>query len=205
MSDNRPAREGLSEERSARLVRRFGHDVRNNLNAVEMDACHLDLLIKDTEAKESLQRIRKQLSQVERRLRAMTIRFISPETGDFPAGDLFTMWHSRAMGLQPGASTEWRNELKSEMISGDLRIVADALGEMLTFYKTPPTVAISEVKDGAVEFRLEWNFSEQSGEKKNGVRLPEFAHVIERNGGIFTETEADMENSAVCRCRFPLI
>ncbi len=202
MSEKEPALEGLSEERSAQLVRRFGHDLRNNLNAVEMDACHLELLIKDAEGKESLNRMRRQLSQVERKLRALTLRFISPEPGVFPAADLFTMWNSRAMGVFPGISIRWEDGLGSELIFGDLRIIADALGEMLTFYKTPPSVAITEVKDGMVEFRLEWEFSEESGERKNGVPLPEFAHVIGRNGGSFSETES--ESLVTCACRFPL-
>lgn len=202
MSENELAREGLNEERSARLVRRFGHDLRNNLNAVEMDACHLDLLVEDPEAKEALQRMRKQLSEVERRLRALTIRFISPVPANFPAADLFTMWNSRAMGLLPGVSILWENGLGPELICGDLRVIADALGEMLAFYKTPPAVAKAEVKDGMVEFRLEWEFSEESGERKNGVPLPEFAHVIGRNGGSFVETESD--SSVACVCRFPV-
>ncbi len=167
-----------------------------------MDVCHLELLVEDAEGKESLKRMRKQLSQVERKLRSLTLRFISPEPGVFPAADLFTMWNSRAMGVFPGISIRWENGLGSELISGDLRMLADALGEMLTYYKTSPSVAVTEVKDGMVEFRLEWEFPEESGERRNGVPLPEFAHVIGRNGGTFAETES--ESSATCACRFPV-
>ncbi len=196
--------EGDFNERALTVVRRFGHDLRNALNAMEMEACHLDLLVMDGVAKESLLRLRKQMALTEKKLRALTIRFVAPERVPVPVIDLFTKWNSRALSAFPGSAVTWNCAAKNEVIHVDMAMLADALGEMLFFYKRAPVAVTVGHEEGEVRFRVEWSFPDRDTAVQRVPALPEFGTVISGNGGRYMERACDVSGEAVCECAFPL-
>jgi len=91
---------------------------------MEMEACHLDLLVPDGEAKDSLLRLRKQMALTEKKPRALTIRFVAPERVPVPVIDLFTKWNSRALSAFPGSAVTWNCAARNEVIPAVQRVPA---------------------------------------------------------------------------------
>jgi hypothetical protein len=191
---------GLDGARMLSLLRRYTHDTRNHLNAMEMEVSQMELLKLDGDGEQSLKRMRRQMSEMEKDLRALAVRFMTPERGPVPAVDLYTLWTSRGRTFFPGNEIEWTCEIRGELLELDFKMVADALGEMLGRCKTAPARASARQVEGAVEYRVEWYPGAQG---TSG--LPEFELVIARNGGTYKEVPA--LDGASCRtafCRFPL-
>ncbi len=194
------AEEGLDGIRTWSLLRRYTHDARNHLNAMELEVSQLELLDLEPDGERSLERMRKQMNEMERDLRALSVRFMKPERGPVPAVDLFTLWTSRGRTFLPGNDIHWSCEVRDELLDLDFKMVADALGEMLCRCKTAPARASARPVEGAVEFLVEWELGAQGASG-----LPEFEMVIARNGGTYKETPAiDGSSGFSAVCRFPL-
>ncbi len=191
---------GLDGIRMLSLLRRYTHDARNHLNAMEMEVSQLELLDLNADGVQSLERMRKQMNEIEKDLRALSVRFMKPDRGPVPAVDLFTLWTSRGRTFLPGNDIQWSCEVRGEVLDLDFRMVADALGEMLGRCRTAPARASARQVDGAVEFLVEW---EPGAQGTSG--LPEFEMVISRNGGTYKETPSiDGASGRSAVCRFPL-
>src|SRR5205809_7365092 len=72
-----------------KFVRQLSHDIRNNLNAVELQSAYLAELAEEAEMKNEIQRLREMISAVGTNLQRLTagISQISPTTIPYPAAD----------------------------------------------------------------------------------------------------------------------
>src|SRR2546428_1510519 len=72
-----------------KFVRQLGHDIRNNLNAVELQSAYLAELAEETEMKNEIQRLREMISEVGRNLQGLTsgLSQINPTPISYPAAD----------------------------------------------------------------------------------------------------------------------
>src|SRR5207249_11819714 len=72
-----------------KFVRQLSHDIRNNLNAVELQSAYLAELAEETEMKDKIQRLREMISEVGSNLQRLTARLsqVSPTAISSPAAD----------------------------------------------------------------------------------------------------------------------
>src|SRR5258708_32001199 len=72
-----------------KFIRQLSHDIRNNLNAVELQSAYLAELAEEAEMKNEIQRLREMISAVGTNLQRLTagISQISPTAIPYPAAD----------------------------------------------------------------------------------------------------------------------
>src|ERR1700686_2955832 len=72
-----------------KFVRQLSHDIRNNLNAVELQSAYLAELAQDPEMKNEIQRLREMISEVGRNLQGLTsgLSQANPPPIPYPAAD----------------------------------------------------------------------------------------------------------------------
>src|SRR5260370_989884 len=73
-----------------KFVRQLSHDIRNNLNPVELQSAYLAEMAQDPEMKNEIQRLREMISEVGRNLQGLTsgLSQANPTPISYPAADL---------------------------------------------------------------------------------------------------------------------
>src|SRR6266446_8068874 len=72
-----------------KFVRQLGHDIRNNLNAVELQSAYLAELTEDAELKNEIQRLREMVSEAGANLQRLTagLSQVNPTPISYPAAN----------------------------------------------------------------------------------------------------------------------
>src|SRR5437870_10985736 len=72
-----------------KFVRQLSHDIRNNLNAVELQSAYLAELAQDVEMKNEVQRLRGMISEIGTSLQRLTagLSMTTPNLIPYPAAD----------------------------------------------------------------------------------------------------------------------
>jgi signal transduction histidine kinase len=119
--------------RIAAFVRQHTHDVRNDLNSLDLEGSLLADLVSDEEAKESITRMRRQIRQAAGKLKALSAKFGDPRPipGAMLASDLFEIWQEQARGLVEPLDVAWQSKLRAESVSVDAALISLALRELL--------------------------------------------------------------------------
>jgi len=120
--------------RVAAFIRQITHDIRNNLNAMDLQAAFAAELITDKEAAEEVRRIRQQVQQATRQLQALSSNFQAgkPSPVNY-AGKIFMEdLRDRLMRMFPDdtADVTWTDSLGDEEISVDIEMVFNAIAEV---------------------------------------------------------------------------
>jgi signal transduction histidine kinase len=76
----------------AAFIRQLGHDIRNDLNALSLEAALLKELVADPEAVTSANRIQTQLREIANRLKELSARYVipAPQVGQISISELIT-------------------------------------------------------------------------------------------------------------------
>ena len=92
-------------ERVERFVGQLAHDIRNGLNALELQLTFLGEISTDPEAVDEVKRLRATLQDVTRQLQTVkqATTHASPHVLDYPATDFFEDLRERVERLHPGA------------------------------------------------------------------------------------------------------
>jgi hypothetical protein len=154
---DRPASFSLSSV--AAFFRQHTHDVRNHLNALDLQAALLTELVTEPEAAENVSRIRGQIRTLASNLRTLSAKFADPQGHRSPiaARELFLIWQDQAscVGLDGVA---WTNSLGEESVNVDTLGVADVFKELLENAKQfgggTGLVGIASVEGDKVAFEL---------------------------------------------------
>lgn len=119
--------------RIAGFVRQHTHDLRNELNGLDLEAALLADIVTDPEAMESVSRIRAEIRKVAANLRSLSGKFA--ETRPNPlliAGrELFLIWKDQLAELKSTLEVEWVDEVGEEQVNVDPGAVAQAFQELL--------------------------------------------------------------------------
>lgn len=158
----------------AQFVRRHTHDLRNELNALDLEATLLSELIPPGEASEALTQLRRQLRSTATQLRELCNRFHepAPELSQWLARDLFEQCQRVTTPLEPAPGTlQWENELDRQSVMADLDPFADAWCELVRnafLFREPDAALLARATaEGA------WVRFELIEEK---AAAPDFAH-----------------------------
>jgi hypothetical protein len=133
MNDRMDVNPDLPWSRVAAFIRQHTHDVRNHLNALELEASLMADLVQDPEAVECLGRIRSQLRTLAANLRSLSSKFQDPKVlpGPISASELFDIWKEQWAALEERPQMEWKNELEAQSIDVDAGAVAGVFAELL--------------------------------------------------------------------------
>jgi signal transduction histidine kinase len=155
MMDSDPT---LPWSRVATFVRQHTHDVRNQLNGLDLEAALLNEIISDPEAVETVKRIRNQLRTVAADLRALAARFVDPKptAARLAASELFAIWQEQAARV--GLNVTWSSSLLDEELMVDAAMVAGVLEELLAnakkFGRGEVLAGSAEASGGRATFEL---------------------------------------------------
>src|SRR5262245_34928284 len=118
----------LPWSRVATFVRQHTHDVRNDLNSLDLEGALLAEMVTDEEAKESITRMRKQIRQAATKLKALSAKFGDPRpmTSSILAQDLFEIWQEQSRSLERPLQLDWASKLSGQSLSVDAALIAMA-------------------------------------------------------------------------------
>ena len=115
--------------RISAFVRQLGHDIRNDLNALSLEAALLKELVTDPEAVISANRIQTQLREVANRLKELSGRYAlpAPQISEDTFAELGTHLQSATEGLE----VEWEISDADSKIRTDSTLLSRAFGELV--------------------------------------------------------------------------
>jgi signal transduction histidine kinase len=118
----------------AGFVRQLTHDVRNQLNGLELETALIADSLSDPEAMESLVRIREQLHHVAGTLKTLSSRFADPcpTLSPIAATELFLIFQEQAASMDNLPAIDWAHTLENEQINVDATELANAVKELLS-------------------------------------------------------------------------
>lgn len=121
--------------RVASFLRQLTHDVRNNLNAMDLQAAYAVELISDPEAADEVRRIRQLIQQATKHLQALSGNFQTPQPSlvGYSAKIFVEDLQDRLKKMFPdqAGEVEWRVDLGDESVDVDLELVFSAIAELL--------------------------------------------------------------------------
>jgi K+-sensing histidine kinase KdpD len=119
-----------------KFVRQLSHDIRNNLNAVELQSAYLAELAQDPEMKNEIQRLREMISEVGRNLQGLTsgLSQASPTPISYPAADFIEDLKQKLAKdfAENAAKVTWDVQLKDETLQIDPQLAQQAFLELFS-------------------------------------------------------------------------
>lgn len=121
-------------DRVATFIRQVTHDVRNNLNAMDLQAAYVVELVTDAEAVEEVRRIRSHIQQAAKQLQALSANFwvSSPNLVTYSAAIFVEDLQDRLAKMHPdhAPKVKWTVNLDEKMVSLDLEMIFTGIAEV---------------------------------------------------------------------------
>ncbi len=144
----------------AKFIRQHTHDVRNDLNGLDLEAALLTELVPPGEATDAVARIRAQIRRLAADLRALATKFADPKPtrAPYPARELFLIWQDQLATLSPAPSVQWSEPPGTEQVNLDATALATVFRELLAnaqaFGTGAPLHAAARVENQRLIFEL---------------------------------------------------
>ncbi len=150
-------------ERIAKFVRQVTHDVRNGLNAMDLQAAYLAEVVTEPDTAEEVKRLREQIQQSAKSLQHLSANFwLSPPSFiEYSAPIFVEDFRERLAKLCPdgNARLEWTVELPEQNIKIDIEQIFAALAELCKnahqFADPKQKIAVRAFAEGG-QFVIEW-------------------------------------------------
>ena len=117
-----------------KFIRQLGHDIRNNLNAVELQSAYLAELANETELKAEVKRLREMVSEIGGSLQRLSAALgqTTPTMVSYAAPDFVEDVKQKLAKEQPDAAPKvaWDIQLKDEKLHIDPMLVQQAFLEL---------------------------------------------------------------------------
>jgi len=117
-----------------KFVRQLGHDIRNHLNAVELQSAYLGELAEEGELKGEVQRLREMISSIGTSLQRLSAALsqVNPTLMSYSAADFVEDMKQKLATDFPtdAAKVTWDVQLKDEQLQIDPQLVQQALLEL---------------------------------------------------------------------------
>lgn len=117
-----------------KFVRQLGHDIRNNLNAVELQSAYLAELAEEGELKGEVQRLREMISQIGTSLQKISASLaqVNPHVMAYSAADFVGDVKQKLAADFPNdaAKVTWDVQLQDEQLQIDPQLAQQALLEL---------------------------------------------------------------------------
>jgi len=115
-----------------KFIRQLGHDLRNHLNAAELQAAYLAEIVKDPEASDEIKRLRAMISQVGASLQSVTVALGQPRLMpmEYGAADFIADLRQKLATEYPNEAIEWDIQVGDTCIEIDPQALQPALIEL---------------------------------------------------------------------------
>ena len=146
-----------------RFVRQLSHDLRNHLNAIELQSAFLSELTQDAELQGEIKRLREMTSALAKSLQSISAKLgtVSPNRMAYRAADFMEDLQKRVAREFPQQNAEisWKIELGDEMIDVDPPLFPEAILELIRnafqHGRTEGAITVSaKIDQGRFLFRL---------------------------------------------------
>ena len=150
----------LSLPQIAQFIRQHTHDLRNELNGLDLEATLLADLVPDGEAGESVGRIRAHIRRFAADMHRLAAKFTDskPSLALYAARELFLIWQDQPAALDPAPIVRWTEALGAEQVNVDATELAGVFRELLAnaqhFGTGAPLFAAARVEDRQIVFEL---------------------------------------------------
>ena len=118
-----------------RFVRQLSHDLRNHLNAIELQSAFLSELTQDAELQGEIKRLREMISVLAKSLQSVSAKLgaVSPNRMAYRAGDFMEDLQKRVAQEFPqqNADISWKIDLGDDMIDVDPPLFPEAILELI--------------------------------------------------------------------------
>lgn len=142
-----------------KFVRQLGHDLRNHLNAAELQAAYLAEIVKDPEASDEIKRLRAMISQVGASLQSVTVALGQPRLMpmEYGAADFVADLRQKLATEYPNEAIEWDIQVGDASIEIDPQALQPALLELFANAFRPdrgagPIVVEARIENGQFVF-----------------------------------------------------
>jgi len=184
------------------FVNQLTHDIRNDLNTLELEFSLLASTLSDPKTAQSVARLREHIRNSAAKLRELSVKLadLKPNRTPLLAKDLHLIWQEQGAALDCNVDWNWDEALGTIRINIDVASVAKALNELLLnakqFGDGSKLEGRARVAEGKVIFELcerkatpvdptEWGFSPFCSTKRGGYGLGlwESDRLVRANGG----------------------
>src|SRR5947207_10830853 len=147
-----------------RFVRQLSHDLRNHLNAIELQSAFVSELAQDAELQGEIKRLREMVSALASSLQSVSAKLgaVSPNRMAYRAADFMEDLRKRVAREFPqqNADITWKIDLGDEMIDVDPPLLPEAILELIRnafqHGRGEGAIAVSaKVDQGRFLFRLQ--------------------------------------------------
>ena len=150
----------ISWTRVAAFMRQHTHDVRNGLNALDLESALLQEIVVDDEARAAVERLRRQVRGIAEQLRGLSALFQEPNPYCAPlaAHELFLIWREQHESMPERPAIEWIDEVGDAKVNVDAGMMANVFRELLTnarsFRDGEPAIASARRHGDDIEYEL---------------------------------------------------
>ena len=210
-----------------RFVRQLSHDLRNHLNAAELQSAYLQEIAEDAEVKEEVRRLRAMLADMGGSLQRLTSSLAEVKLTQmpYPAAAFIEDLQQKFAMQQPEQSSaiEWNVQTDGATLNIDPQVLQQAMLELFTnaFLHDRGEgrlVANAETRDGKFAFTLREPKSAFTGSLDTwgerpfrkvkhghyGLGLPRVRGIIEAHGGKMTAQYDQPSSSLITTVVLPL-
>src|SRR3954462_3299597 len=117
-----------------KFVRQLSHDLRNHLNAAELQSAYLVEIAENNEVRDELKRLRGMIAQVGANLQALTAALSQPRLTEmpYPAKDFVEDLQQKIATDHPAesAQVEWKEAVDDATLNIDPQFLLSALAEL---------------------------------------------------------------------------
>jgi len=168
------------------FVRQHTHDLRNELNGLDLEAALLADMVTDSESRETVARMRAEIRKVAADLRALSAKFANnqPTLLRLKAQELYLIWQDQWKELNNGLQIEWQSKLGEEHVEVDPNALAQAFRELLVNASSHSAVTGATLRATAAhdESEIVFELSEPKTQTVDPARWGKNAFVTTRRG-----------------------
>jgi two-component system, OmpR family, sensor histidine kinase KdpD len=169
-------------ERIVRFVRQLSHDLRNDLNAAELQAAYLDEISTESEVKTEVRRLREMLARMACHLQKLSARVAQPQLNmiEYRASELLEDLRAkieRELG-EEAAAIKWDIQSSDGVLNVDPQLFQEALLELFTNAfrhereTAEPVVATGKIDSGQFVLTLDEPKKRFDAQTENWGREP---------------------------------
>jgi len=175
-----------------RFVRQLSHDLRNDLNAIELQSAYIGELAQDQELTSEIKRLREVVSGMNSTLQLLSkaVGEVTPNLVTYPAGEFMTDMRTQIERNFPKEDHEvtWDVQLQDQMLNVDPQLFQEVFVELFAnaFQHdrgNGALVARARISDGTFVFSLEESKAVFSSDTRNWGREP-LRHIRQRHYGL---------------------
>ena len=175
-----------------RFVRQLSHDLRNDLNAIELQSAYIGELTQEQEVTSEIKRLREVVSGMNSTLQLLSkaVGEVTPNLVTYPAGEFMTDMRTQIERNFPKEDHEvtWDVQLQDQMLNVDPQLFQEVFVELFAnaFQHDRGNgafVARARLSDGTFVFSLEESKAVFSSDTRNWGREP-LRHIRQRHYGL---------------------